>query len=152
MSKFRIYRYKDHLSKHSLMHCQVFTSGNTRYHFIDKLKINATIIIIIFYLSVISIINMAAAGESTCHSDPNFAVICSFLDKYGELLGLPEIPFIDLQDYLEDTKSGAYTSPCFMQWIGCVFMGRERFWSAFCRKPQPRTISFILLLFVDQVD
>lgn len=49
---------------------------------------------------------MAAAGESTCHSDPNFAVICSFLDKYGELLGLPEISYVDLQEYLEDTKTG----------------------------------------------
>ncbi|KAK7091013.1 hypothetical protein V1264_010732 [Littorina saxatilis] len=48
---------------------------------------------------------MAAAGESTCHSDPNFAVICSFVEKYGELLGLPDIPFVDLQDYLEDTKA-----------------------------------------------
>ena len=52
---------------------------------------------------------MAAAGESTCHSDPNFAVICSFLEKYGELLGLPDISFVDLQSYLEDTKVGAYT-------------------------------------------
>ena len=52
---------------------------------------------------------MAAAGESTCHSDPNFAVICSFLEKYGELLGLPDITFVDLQSYLEDTIAGAYT-------------------------------------------
>jgi remodeling and spacing factor 1 len=61
----------------------------------------------LFYLFDISIINMAAVGEGTCHSDPNFAVICSFLDKYGQLLGLPEISFANLQSYLEDTKVGA---------------------------------------------
>ena len=51
---------------------------------------------------------MASAGSSDCHSDPNFAVICCFLEKYGDLLGLPDISFVDLQHYLEDTKAGAY--------------------------------------------
>ena len=49
---------------------------------------------------------MANAGESVCHNDPNFSVICSFLDKYSDLLGLPRISFEDLQRYLEDTKDG----------------------------------------------
>lgn len=44
-----------------------------------------------------------ASGEGDCHKDPNFAVICSFLDKYGSLLGLQPICYSDLQSYLEDT-------------------------------------------------
>ena len=49
---------------------------------------------------------MAAAGEDQCLSEPNFAVICSFLDKYGETLGFPTISYVDLQRWIEDTKHG----------------------------------------------
>ncbi|XP_005111492.1 uncharacterized protein LOC101854765 isoform X3 [Aplysia californica] len=45
---------------------------------------------------------MASVAESDCHKDPNFAVICSFLDKYGELLGLPSVSYSDLERFLED--------------------------------------------------
>ena len=48
---------------------------------------------------------MASATES-CHKEPNFAVICSFLEKYGELLGLPNISFLDLKCFLENETSG----------------------------------------------
>jgi len=51
---------------------------------------------------------MAAALEGQCHQDPNFAVICSFLDKYGEMLGLPNISYVDLQHWIEDTKYGKH--------------------------------------------
>ncbi|CAG5136604.1 unnamed protein product [Candidula unifasciata] len=46
---------------------------------------------------------MASVGEGDCHKDPNFAVVCSFLDKYGASLGLEPISYSDLQTYLEDT-------------------------------------------------
>ncbi|XP_064615181.1 remodeling and spacing factor 1-like [Liolophura sinensis] len=47
---------------------------------------------------------MASARESICQNDPNFAVICSFLNRYGDLLGIPKISFAELQTYLEETK------------------------------------------------
>lgn len=53
-----------------------------------------------------SFAKMAAKEEDGVHNDPNFAVICSFLDKYGELLGLQELSFAVLQTYLEDTRYG----------------------------------------------
>ncbi|KAL4220405.1 respiration factor rsf1 [Mactra antiquata] len=48
---------------------------------------------------------MATQAENDCLSNPNFAVICSFLDRYGESLSLPEIGYSDLQEYIEDTKN-----------------------------------------------
>ncbi|XP_076096178.1 uncharacterized protein LOC143067060 [Mytilus galloprovincialis] len=47
---------------------------------------------------------MAMATESLCHNDPNFAVICNFWDRYGEMIGLKEISYSDLERWLEDTK------------------------------------------------
>ena len=46
------------------------------------------------------------AAESLCHNDPNFAVICNFWDRYGEMIGLKEISYSDLERWLEDTKQG----------------------------------------------
>ena len=40
--------------------------------------------------------------------DQNFAVICSFMNKYGDLLCLPEITFSALQSYLDEKKYGLY--------------------------------------------
>lgn len=56
---------------------------------------------------------MAAASENDCLNDPNFAVICNFLDRYGELIGLGDISYADLQTWLEDTKHGALDSKLF---------------------------------------
>ena len=47
---------------------------------------------------------MASVGEGDCHKDPNFAVVCSCLDKYGESLGLPTVSYLELKQYLEDTS------------------------------------------------
>ncbi|KAL5004220.1 hypothetical protein ScPMuIL_017676 [Solemya velum] len=47
---------------------------------------------------------MADISDGNCLNDPNFAVICSFLDRYGESLGIPIISYEDLQTWLEDTK------------------------------------------------
>lgn len=52
-------------------------------------------------------IKMATASENDCLNDPNFAVICNFLDRYGELMGLNDISYTDLQTWLEDTKHGS---------------------------------------------
>ena len=46
------------------------------------------------------------ATEANPLSGANFAVICSFLQELGEILGVEQIAFDDLQHYLEDTKKG----------------------------------------------
>lgn len=46
------------------------------------------------------------ATSSACHKDPNFAVICSFFERYGELLGLPDLTFEDLENHLENRTEG----------------------------------------------
>lgn len=40
---------------------------------------------------------------SECLDDPHFAIVCSFLDKFGPLLRLDRIPYDDLQAMLETT-------------------------------------------------
>jgi len=46
---------------------------------------------------------------SGVQKDPNFAVICSFLTKYGTLLGLSDVSFDQLEKWIEDTRYGEYT-------------------------------------------
>lgn len=46
-----------------------------------------------------------AAVEESCQSDPNFAVICSFIRQFGVLCGV-NVSIGDLQSMLEDTKEG----------------------------------------------
>lgn len=48
----------------------------------------------------------AAAGSSGPGSCPNYAVVCSFLERYGALLDLPELSFPQLERYLQDSSSG----------------------------------------------
>jgi len=38
--------------------------------------------------------------------DPNFAIICSFLTKYGTLLGLSDVSFDQLEKWIDDTRYG----------------------------------------------
>ena len=47
-----------------------------------------------------------ATEARACHGNPNFAVICSFLQQYSGLLGIQDIAFDDLEHYLDDTKRG----------------------------------------------
>ena len=47
-----------------------------------------------------------ATASGVCHNDPNFAVICSFLDRYSEILALPAISYSELESWIEDTKRG----------------------------------------------
>ncbi len=49
-------------------------------------------------------------SEKEIHKDPNFAVICSFIGRYGELLGLPQLPFDQLQSHIENTRRGKVKS------------------------------------------
>uniref|UniRef100_A0A4X2LA27 Uncharacterized protein n=1 Tax=Vombatus ursinus TaxID=29139 RepID=A0A4X2LA27_VOMUR len=44
----------------------------------------------------------AATAPPGCPgSCPNFAVVCSFLERYGPLLDLPELPFPELERVLQ---------------------------------------------------
>lgn len=57
---------------------------------------------------------MASDGETSCVSDPNFAVICSFFEKFGAQCGLKCPDFLELQEMLENTqerKSEQYLPP-----------------------------------------
>ncbi|XP_045080110.1 remodeling and spacing factor 1-like [Coregonus clupeaformis] len=47
----------------------------------------------------------AASAGSTPGFCPSYAVICSFLERYGALLDLPELTFPQLERYLQDTTS-----------------------------------------------
>ncbi|XP_029555883.1 remodeling and spacing factor 1 [Salmo trutta] len=47
----------------------------------------------------------AASAGSTPGFCPSYAVICSFLERYGTLLDLPELTFPQLERYLQDTIS-----------------------------------------------
>ncbi|XP_054611519.1 remodeling and spacing factor 1-like [Dunckerocampus dactyliophorus] len=47
----------------------------------------------------------AATASSPPGLCPNYAVICSFLERYGALLDLPELTFPQLERYLRDTSS-----------------------------------------------
>ncbi|KAM9333695.1 remodeling and spacing factor 1 [Pholidichthys leucotaenia] len=47
----------------------------------------------------------AATASSLPSLCPNYAVICSFLERYGALLDLPELTFPQLERYLQDTSS-----------------------------------------------
>ncbi|XP_076842585.1 remodeling and spacing factor 1 isoform X2 [Brachyhypopomus gauderio] len=47
----------------------------------------------------------AAAAGSTPGLCPGFAVICSFLERYGALLDLPEFTFPQLERYLQETST-----------------------------------------------
>jgi len=43
---------------------------------------------------------------NSVEKDPNFAVICSFLTKYGNLLGLTDVSFEQLEKWIDDTRYG----------------------------------------------
>ena len=60
---------------------------------------------------------MANAIDSVCLNDPNFAVICSFLGRYGELLGLPDLSYVDLQTILEESKFGKCHDYCLISGV-----------------------------------
>ena len=68
----------------------------------------------VFVSSIDVSVKMASSNEELCTNYADFAVICSFIDKFGEKIGsdLPNIG--ELQACLEDTENGS----CF---IMCLF-------------------------------
>lgn len=49
---------------------------------------------------------MASDNEASCASDPNFAVICSFLEKFGKSCGVDYPDINALQLMLENSQEG----------------------------------------------
>lgn len=52
---------------------------------------------------------MAAPGTTAALPpalSPGFAVVCSFLERYGSVLDLPELTFPQLERYLQETSAG----------------------------------------------
>ncbi len=47
-----------------------------------------------------------AADGSSLELCPSFAVICSFLERYGALLDLPEVSFPELERSLQESSAG----------------------------------------------
>ena len=68
---------------------------------------------------------MAAKEERVVYDDPNFTVVCSFLDKYGELLGISKISFNSLQTHVKDTRFGKLVREKFVPEGSCLF-GTQR--------------------------
>ncbi|KAM4699401.1 remodeling and spacing factor 1 isoform 1-T1 [Discoglossus pictus] len=50
---------------------------------------------------------VAPVAASTAGALPDFAVVCSFLERYGTALDLPEITFPELEEALEETSAVA---------------------------------------------
>jgi len=70
---------------------------------------NLTVMLLLFFFVKMAE-TMADTKESRlCSSvqkDPNFAVICSFLSKYGTLLGLADVSFDQLEKWVDETRYG----------------------------------------------
>ncbi|ELU12025.1 hypothetical protein CAPTEDRAFT_94680 [Capitella teleta] len=45
-----------------------------------------------------------ASSPREIHNNPHFAVVCSFFQRYGLILGLPDLSFNQLQVWIEDTR------------------------------------------------
>ncbi|XP_048526427.1 remodeling and spacing factor 1 isoform X3 [Dendroctonus ponderosae] len=46
---------------------------------------------------------MASEADASCEEDPNFAVICAFFEKFGQLIGITDVDFCELRSMLENT-------------------------------------------------
>ena len=55
-------------------------------------------------------VKMASGDDSlpSCLNDPNFAVICAFLQKFSTKLNIVYPNFNDLQKMIENTDEGSY--------------------------------------------
>lgn len=47
-----------------------------------------------------------ASATSSCLNDPNYAIICVFLQKFGPLLNIAHPNFQELQQMIENTDEG----------------------------------------------
>ena len=70
---------------------------------------------------------MASDNEASCVSDPNFAVICSFLEQFGKTCGIEYPDIGSLQEMLDDSFEGILKNLPFNN-SKIWFYQRERQW------------------------
>lgn len=82
-----------------------------------------------------------SSGPPLC---PSFAEVCSFLERYGAALDLPELTFPQIERYLRDTTAGERS----------VAVGRKKWWEAATLEAEgasTTTGTFIIVMLLDSV-
>lgn len=70
-----------------------------------------------------------SSGPALC---PSFAEVCSFLERFGAVLDLPEMTFPQMERYLRDKTTGETSV------VSCGGGGEAKKWLKSCDTRQPK--------------